>query len=82
MTKKSKGSRNKNSKNGKVSVCVYVSPKLMPRFDAKTVLSYINDSLNLEIKFGGRPDLAQFGGIDSNMFEKCLKSFKQFVGSV
>ena len=73
---------NKNSKNGKMSVCVYVSSKLIPRFDAKTVLSYVNDSLDLGIKFGGRPDLAQFGGIDGNMFEKCLSSITKFIGSV
>ena len=60
---------NNNSKTGKISVCVYASDKaIKDGIDAKALM----ENLHLGIKFGGRPDLVQFGGIDKDMFNKIL----------
>lgn len=65
-----------NSRNNKLSVCVFVSKSLISNdFDAKVLLS----GLNLGLKFGGRPDLVQFGGIDENTFQKIITASKDFM---
>ena len=69
---------NKNSQTGKVSVCVYASNKALTSYcNAKALLS----RLNLNIKYGGRPDLVQFGGIDEKMFETILINIKKCLQS-
>ena len=65
---------NKNSKTGKISVCVYASEKAIETgIDAKALIT----NLRLGIKFGGRPDLVQFGGIEKEVFDKIVLEIKQ-----
>lgn len=65
---------NQNSKTGKISVCVYASEKAIENgVDAKTLV----ERIHLGIKFGGRPDLVQFGGIDMDVFGKMVFEIKQ-----
>ncbi|MBR1479780.1 MAG: alanine--tRNA ligase [Alphaproteobacteria bacterium] len=71
---------NSNSSNGKMSLCVFVSQSLVSeRFDAKALLSHLNEKLGLNIKFGGRADLAQCGGVSTELFEKCIAATREFV---
>lgn len=72
---------NFSSKNDRVSVCLFISKQLVGRgIDAKEIVGHINESLSLNIKFGGRPDLVQFGGIDKQAFEKFVESAKKYIG--
>ena len=65
---------NNNSKTGKISVCVYASDQaIKDGIDAKALM----ENLHLGIKFGGRPDLVQFGGIDKNTFDKIVSEIMQ-----
>ena len=65
---------NQNSKTEKISVCVYASKAVTPSGnDAETLV----EKLNLGIKFGGRPDLVQFGGIDKETFDKIISDTKK-----
>lgn len=63
-----------NSKNNKISVCIFASKDAVSSgADAKSLA----EQLNLGIKFGGRADLVQFGGIDNAMFDKMIMDIKQ-----
>jgi len=65
---------NQNSNTGKISICVYASEKAIEAgIDAKKLM----EQVNLGRKFGGRPDLVQFGGIDKDMFNKLVSEIKQ-----
>ena len=65
---------NCNSNTGKSSVCVYASEKAIKTgIDAKKLM----EQVNLGIKFGGRSDLVQFGGIDKDTFDTVISKTKQ-----
>ena len=69
---------NQNNQTGKISVCVYASEKAIEDgMDAKKLM----ERMHLGIKFGGRPDLVQFGGIDKEMFGKIMSEMKQCLKS-
>ena len=65
---------NQNSNTGKISICVYASEKAIEAgIDAKALM----EQVKLGVKFGGRPDFVQFGGIDKDMFNKLVSEIKQ-----
>ena len=65
---------NQNSKTEKISVCVYASKAVTPSGnDAKALV----EKLDLGIKFGGRPDLVQFGGIDKETYDRIIFATKK-----
>ena len=65
---------NQNSNTGKISICVYASEKAIEAgIDAKKLM----EQVKLGVKFGGRPDFVQFGGIDKDMFTKLVSEIKQ-----
>ncbi len=66
---------NKSSKNGKLSVCIFVSSTLHNLFNAKKLL----DSLELGLKFGGRDELVQFGGIEIESFRKIVLGSRNYI---
>ena len=70
---------NKNTSNDKFSMSVFVSKDILSALTAKSILENINKSLHLNIKFGGRDDLVQCGGIDSENFDKLIEVTKNFL---
>ena len=69
---------NQNLNTGKISVCVYASEKAIEAgIDAKKLM----EKVNIGVRFGGRPDLVQFGGIDKNTFDKVVSEIKQCLKS-
>lgn len=68
---------NKNTLNNKISLSVFVSKDLLSKLTAKSILENINSSLQLNIKFGGRDELVQCGGINSEMFDKLIEITKK-----
>lgn len=70
---------NKNTSNDKLSMSVFVSKDILSDLTAKSILENINKSLHLNIKFGGRDDLVQCGGIDSENFDKLIEVTKNFL---
>lgn len=68
---------NKNTLNNKISLSVFVSKDLFSKLTAKTILENINSSLQLNIKFGGRDELVQCGGINSEIFDKLIEITKK-----
>ena len=69
-----------NLKNSKMAVCVYASQKMISEgLDAKTLMNSVNEDLKLGMKFGGRPDLVQFGGICEESFKKLIDSARNIV---
>ncbi|MDR0942694.1 MAG: alanine--tRNA ligase [Holosporales bacterium] len=73
---------NESSKSGKVSACIFVSKKLLSKFDVNELLKKLNDSLGITIKTGGRSELIQFGGIDAIQFKKCLEGIGEFLEKI
>ena len=68
---------NKLSKTN-VAVLVFVSKMLLVKVDALSIVKFAQDSLNLDIKFGGRADLVQFAKMpEENIVEfvACVKSY-------
>ncbi|MDO4974857.1 MAG: alanine--tRNA ligase, partial [Alphaproteobacteria bacterium] len=70
---------NKNTSNDKLSMSVFVSKDILSDLTAKSILENINKYLHLNIKFGGRDDLVQCGGIDSENFDKLIEVTKNFL---
>ena len=70
---------NKNPKSEKVSICVFVSEKLLPKMNALDLLGFVKSSLNVDMKFGGRKDLAQLGGVDSKGSDDFLSFAKKYI---
>ncbi len=70
---------NKNTLNNKMSLSVFISKDLLSKLSAKSILQNINSSLELNIKFGGRDDLVQCGGINSEDFDKLIEVTKNFL---
>ena len=69
-----------NLKNGKISVCIYVSKTLISnKIDAKALMNFANEELGLGLRFGGRPDLVQFGGIDESAFSSIIEIIKKMI---
>jgi alanyl-tRNA synthetase len=70
---------NESSENGKISICIFISQKLLSRLDSEKIVPLIQQKLNTKTKFGGRRDLVQFGGLSLSEFMECVNSIKQFV---
>lgn len=65
--------------NHKLSLSVFVSKDLLETHTSKAILENLNKSLALNIRFGGRDDLVQCGGIDDSLFDKIIESTKSFL---
>lgn len=68
---------NHNTENNKMSL--YVAVTKDSGCNAKSIMQNINDSMQLNVKFGGRDDLVQCGGIDVSYFEKLIEVTKKFL---
>ena len=73
---------NKNSSSDTMSVCVFISNKLTSRMKAKDLVAFVKGSLNLDIKFGGRDNLVQLGGLKAAIFEEFLGAAKSYLEKI
>ncbi len=71
---------NENQDTKKIAICIYVSKKLQDKVTAKKLTSLANEEMNLGLRFGGRDDLVQFGGISKPDFERFLNSIRKHIG--
>ncbi|MBQ8651082.1 MAG: alanine--tRNA ligase [Alphaproteobacteria bacterium] len=71
---------NENQDTKKIATCMYVSKKLQDKVTAKKLTSLANEEMNLGLRFGGRDDLVQFGGISKPDFERFLNSIRKHIG--
>ena len=70
---------NKNTDKKKISVCVFVSESLTHKITAIDLLNFVKESAGINIKFGGRPDLVQAGGIDESFSEILTSHAEKYI---
>lgn len=68
---------NENTKNNMVSICLYVSKGL--DINGLDIMKFVNESSNLNIRFGGRSDLIQAGGIQKSNIDTLIQNIKKYI---
>ena len=70
---------NELSKSNKFTVYLFISNLLQSSLNINNIINEINNKLNLNIKQTKRKDLLQFGGISTEIFNKCIEIVKNII---
>ena len=58
---------------------MFISNLLQSSLNINNIINEINNKLNLNIKQTKRKDLLQFGGISTEIFNKCIEIVKNII---